>query len=29
MHKKVMDQTRTGSTEVYALSLSVDCDLDL
>ena len=29
MHHKVVDRTRTGSTEVYAQSLSVDCDLDL
>ena len=29
MHNKVMGQTRTGSTEVYAQSLSADCDLDL
>ena len=29
MHNKVMSQTRAGSTEVYAQSLSVDCDLDL
>ena len=29
MHNKVMGWTRTGSTEVYAQSLSVDCDLDL
>ena len=29
MHNKVMDGTRTGFTEVYAQSSSVDCDLDL
>ena len=29
MHNKVMGRTRTGSTEVYAQSLSEDCDLDL
>ena len=29
MHNKVIGRTRTGSTEVYAQSLSVDCDLDL
>ena len=29
MHYKVMGRTRTGFTEVYAQSLSVDCDLDL
>ena len=29
MHNKVMGRTRTGSTEVNAQSLSVDCDLDL
>ena len=29
MHNKVVGQTRTGFTEVYAQSLSVDCDLDL
>ena len=29
MHNKVMGPTRTGTTEVYAQSLSVDCDLDL
>ena len=29
MHNKDMGRTRTGSTEVYAQSLSVDCDLDL
>ena len=29
MHNKVMDRTRTGFTEVYAQSLSADCDLDL
>ena len=28
MHNEVMGRTRTGSTEVYAQSLSVDCDLD-
>ena len=28
MHNKVMGPTRTGFTEVYAHSLSVDCDLD-
>ena len=27
MHNKVMGWTRTGFTEVYAQSLSVDCDL--
>ena len=27
MHDKVMGQTRTGFTEVYAQSLSVNCDL--
>ena len=26
---KVMGRTRTGTTEAYAQSLSVDCDLDL
>ena len=29
MHNKVMGLTRTGSTEVYAQSLSADCDLNL
>ena len=29
MHNKVMGWTRTGFTEVYAQSLSADCDLDL
>ena len=29
MHNKVMGQTRTGFTEVYAQSLSADCVLDL
>ena len=29
LHNKVTGRTRTGSTEVYAQSLSVDCDLDL
>ena len=29
MHNKVMGQTRTGFTDIYAHSLSVDCDLDL
>ena len=29
MHNKVMGRTRTGSSEVSAQSLSVDCDLDL
>ena len=29
MHYEVMGRTRTGFTEVYARSLSVDCDLDL
>ena len=29
MHNKVMGRTWTGSTEVYAQSLSVDCGLDL
>ena len=29
MHNKVMGGTRTGFTEVYAQSSSVDCDLDL
>ena len=29
MHNKVMGRTRTGFTEVYAQSLSVDCVLDL
>ena len=29
MHNKVMGRTRTSFTEVYAQSLSVDCDLDL
>ena len=29
MHNKVMGRTRTGPTEVYAQSLSVNCDLNL
>ena len=29
VHNKVMGRTRTGFTEVYAQSLSADCDLDL
>ena len=29
MHKKVIGRARTGFTEVYAQSLSADCDLDL
>ena len=29
MHNKVMGRTQTGSTEVYAQSLSADCDFDL
>ena len=29
MHNKVMGRTRTGLTEVYAQSLSADCNLDL
>ena len=29
MHNKVMSGTGTGFTEVYAQSLSADCDLDL
>ena len=29
MQNKVMGRTRTGTAEVYAQSLSVDCDLDL
>ena len=29
MHNKVMGRTRPGFTEVYAQSLSADCDLDL
>ena len=29
MYNKVMGRTRTGTTEVYAQSLSADCDLDL
>ena len=29
MYNKVMGRTRTGFTEVYAQSLSEDCDLDL
>ena len=29
MHNKVMSRTQTGFTEVYAQSLSADCDLDL
>ena len=28
-HNKVMGRTQTGTTEVYAQSLSVDCDRDL
>ena len=28
-YNKEMGRTRTGYTEVYAQSLSVDCDLDL
>ena len=28
-HNKVMGRTQTGFTEVYAQSLSADCDLDL
>ena len=28
MHNKVMGRTRTGLSEVYAQSLSADCDLD-
>ena len=28
MHNKVMGRTQTGFTEVYAQSLSADCDLD-
>ena len=29
MHNKVMGRTQTGFTEVYAQSLSADCDRDL
>ena len=29
MHNKVMGWTQPGFTEVYAQSLSADCDLDL
>ena len=29
MYNKVMGRTRTGFTEVFAKSLSADCDLDL
>ena len=29
MNNKVMDRTRTDITEVYAQSLSADCDLDI
>ena len=29
MHIKVMGRTRTGFTEVYAQTLSANCDLDL
>ena len=29
MHNKVMGRTQTGTTEVYAQSFSVECDLDL
>ena len=29
MHNKVMGRTQTGFTEVFAQSLSADCDLDL
>ena len=29
MNNKVMGGTRTGFTEIYAQSLSVDCDLDI
>ena len=29
MHNTVISRTRTGFTEVYALSLSKDCDLHL
>ena len=29
MHNKVIGWTQTGTTEVYAQSFSVDCDLDL
>ena len=29
MHNKVMGRTRIGFTEVYAQSLSTDCDHDL
>ena len=29
MHNTVMGRTQTGFTEVYAQSLSADCDLDL
>ena len=29
LHNKVMGRTGTGTTEVYAQSLRVNCDLDL
>ena len=29
MHNKIMGRTQTGFTEVYAQSLSADCELDL
>ena len=29
MHNQVIGRTQTGFTEVYAQSLSADCDLDL
>ena len=29
MHNKIMGRKRTSLTEVYAQSLSADCDLDL
>ena len=29
MHNKVLSRTRIGFTEVYAQSLSAECDLDL
>ena len=29
MHKKIIGRTRTGFTDVYAQSLSADCDLVL
>ena len=29
MHNKVMGQIRTGFTDIYAQSLSADCNLDL